>query len=137
MRYPRLDAVRTTLLAAALALAPTLHAQPAKDTSAQQAGPQAGVWPEIRRQQDMQKLMQDMAQEMVRMQEQMGKEGMTPEMRRAMAARMKRMSELMRRMSGLMDRPAMREPEMKKQFDDMRKQMDQMMKDPSMNEPSK
>lgn len=135
MRSLILNTVRAAVAGVALMLAPIVDAQPAKDTSAQQVRTQAGVWPEIRRQQDMQKLMRDMAQEMAVMQEQMGQQGMTPETRAAMAARMKRMSQLMQRMSGLMDRPSMKEPEMKQQFDDMRKQMDQMMKEPSMQSP--
>jgi|SRR5450631_1091098 hypothetical protein len=77
-------------------------------------------------------LMNDMAQEMTRMTEQMAKGELSPELRKQMAGRMALMSTMMQRMSGLASRPAMREPEWQKQMGGMRKQMDGMMRDSTM-----
>ena len=71
-------------------------------------------------------IMKDMVAEMMRMQKDMAGSEMPPETRKAMAANMKRMSEMMRRMSGWADRPTMKEPEMHKQFQEMQRQMDEM-----------
>lgn len=64
------------------------------------------------------------------MHEEMGKDEMTPEVRKQMATTMKRMSEMMRRISGWADRPTMKEPE-------MRRQMDEMFRSPSMSNPGR
>ena len=113
-------------------------AQPIGQDRPQQSSAGAQASPELRRHHAKRGLMDDMAQEIARMQEQMAKESMTPESQREMAARMKRLSEVMRRMSGLMDRPTMKEPEMTKQLDQMRKQMEELKKAHAMPaEPSK
>ena len=77
-------------------------------------------------------MMKDMAQEMVRMTEQMSRGKLTPEQRKQMAKRMRFMSTVMRRMSGLEGRSAMSESDWQKQMKRMRKQMDEMTRDPQM-----
>jgi hypothetical protein len=71
-------------------------------------------------------IMAEMAAEMTHMKQEMDRGEMSPEVHKAMAAKMKRMSRMMARMSGWADRPTMKEPAMRKEFDDMRRQMDEM-----------
>jgi TolA-binding protein len=106
--------------------------QPTGQDRPQQSSSGAEASPELRRHHAMRGVMDDMAQEMAVMQEQMAKDTMTPGSQREMAAQMKRLSELMRRMSGLLDRPTMKEPEMAKQLDQMREQMEELKKGHSM-----
>ena len=121
-----------TMFAVALAASPAVLAQAPVTEATQRTGPASEASPMFQRHHAMAGIMQDMIQEMSRMQVDMGKSEMTPEARKRMAARMKRMSEMMRRMSGWADRPNMKEPEMRRQFEGMRKQMDQMSKSNSM-----
>jgi len=122
-----------TVLAAVLVSSPTSLAQaPAPPTA---LGSEAS--PMFQRHHAMAGIMKDMVQEMSRMQEEMGNGETTPEGRRAMATKMKRMSEMMRRMSGWADRPTMKEPEMRRQFEEMRRQMDGMSRSHSMVDPAK
>jgi TolA-binding protein len=102
--------------------------QPAGQDRPQQSSAGAQASPELRRR----GVMDDVAQEIAGVREQMAKDSMTPESQREMGTRMKRLSEVMRRMSGLMDRPTMKEPEMAKQLDEMRKQMEALKKGHSM-----
>jgi hypothetical protein len=106
--------------------------QPAGQDRPQQSSAGAQASPELRRHHAMRGVMDDVAQEIAGMREQMAKDSMTPESQREMGTRMKRLSEVMRRMSGLMDRPTMKEPEMAKQLDEMRKQMEALKKGHSM-----
>ena len=137
MRYPAQAVVCATVVAAGLAVSRAVRVQPATGAPPSQTGTTDVVRPEVRRHHEMQKVMQDMAQEMARMQEQMGKDDLTPEMRKQMSASLKRMSDMMRRMSGLVDRPSMKDAEAKKQLDELRKQMDAMAREPMMKEPRK
>lgn len=110
----------------------TSGAQPSAQGAPDPAKAGAPASPELRRHHAMQGLMEDMAQQMTLMREEIAKGTMSPEAERAMSSRMKRMSEMMSRMAGLMDRPAMKEPEASKQLEQMRKQMDEMKKAHSM-----
>ena len=137
MRHHVFKAVSAGLLATGLLLPPLVYAQTGPGAKAAQTGPAAEASPEMRRYRDMQNLMQDMTKAMGAMNEQMGKGGPTPEMRKDMSLKMKRMSNLMGRMSGLIGRPSMKDAEADRQLGQMRKQMDEMSKAPSMNEPRK
>ena len=120
-----------TVVAAVLASSHTSLAQ------APPTGPASEASPMFQRHHAMAGIMKDMVQEMSRMQEEMGKGESTPEGRKAMAVKMRRMSEMMRRMSGWADRPTMKEPEMRRQFEEMRRQMDGMPTSHSMADPAK
>jgi len=126
-----------TILAATLVVTPASFAQAPAGEPALRTGPASEASPMFQRHHAMAGIMQDMVQEMSRMQEEMGKGEMTPEMRKQMATKMKRMSEMMRRMSGWADRPTMKEPEMRRQLEEMRRQMDGMSKSHSMNNPGR
>ena len=119
MKSPTLKPLVASALAACLLLPIASPAQP-------QSAPAAQASPELRRHHDMGALMDDMAQQLTVMREQMAKGGMTAASEKEMSAKMKRLSELMSRMSGLMDRPTMKEPEAAKQLAQMRKQMDEL-----------
>jgi hypothetical protein len=127
--------LRLALLAAALAFAPLSHSQSAP--RAPQSGPASEASPMFQRHHAMAGIMKDMIDEMSRMQAQMDKGELTLEMRKQLASKMTRMSDMMRRMSGLTDRPTMKDPEARKQYEEMRKQMDDMMKSAPMSNAGK
>lgn len=124
-------------LAAALVSSPASSAQPPAGETAPRTGPASEASPMFQRHHAMAGIMKDMVREMSRMQEEMGKGELTPQMRNLMTTNMKRMSEMMRRMSGSIDRPTMKEPEMRRQFEEMRRQMDEMSRSHSMSDPAK
>jgi len=137
MRHFTIKALSTSLLAAGLLMPPFLHAQTAQGAKPGPSLTGAEASPLMQRYQQMGAIMKEMMAEMAKMQEQTGKENITPEMQKKMSADMKRMSNVMTRMSGLADRPAMKDAESRKQIEQMRKQMDAMSKDPSMKTPGK
>ncbi|MEO8315247.1 MAG: hypothetical protein ABI645_10670 [Pseudomonadota bacterium] len=116
---------RAAMLAAALATATVAWAQ---SPTPPQTGLAAEASPMFQRHHAMAGIMKDMQQEMSRMQEDMSRGDVSPEM----AAKMKRMSQVMLRMSGWADRPTMKEPEMRRLAEEMHKQMQEMSKSPSM-----
>jgi hypothetical protein len=132
MRRAFLEFLVAPAFVASLAFPLASPAQPAGQDRPQPSSPGAQASPELRRHHAMRGVMDDMAQEIAAMREQMAKETMTPESQREMAAQMKRLSEVMRRMSGLMDRPTMKEPALAKQLDQMQKQMEELKKAHSM-----
>jgi len=132
MRHALLESLIAPAFVVSLLLPVASPGQPAGQDRPQQSSAAAPASPELRRHHAMRGLMDDMAQEISGMREQMAKESMTPKSQREMSARMRRLSEVMRRMSGLMDRPTMKEPEMAKQLDRMRKQMEALKKGHSM-----
>ena len=117
-----------TILAFALAASTASYAQAPPGGATPRTGPASEASPMFQRHHAMAGIMKDMVKEMVSMQEEMDKAEWTPEMRRQMAVKMKRMSGMMRRMSGWADRPTMKEPEMKRQYEEMRRHMDEMSK---------
>jgi hypothetical protein len=78
---------------------------------------------EMRRFQRMAEVMRDMSRQMARMEQEMAKGDLAPDMRRQMSQELKQMSAMMRRMSGLVDRPSMKGAEMDKHVEEMRDQM--------------
>jgi hypothetical protein len=133
----QLLAIPVVLAAAAFTLAsPLLQAEPA--AKAGEAAQTPAVLPShsLRLHNEMRKVMDDMAQEVDGMQEQMGKGELPPEARNGMVSSMKKMSVMMHRMSDLLHHPSMNEPRARKQLETMRKQMDEMKKAPKMSEPA-
>ena len=127
--------MRLALLSAVLAVAPLVHSQ--TNPPVLPTWPAGEASPLFQRHHAMAGIMKDMVREMSGMQEEMEKGAPAPDMRRQMAAKMKRMSEMMQRMSGLADRPTMKEPEARKQYEEMRRQMDEMSRSPSMSNPGR
>ena len=125
---PRLAGATT--IAAALVASSASFAQAPAGEAVPRTGPASEASPMFQRYHAMAGLMKDMVQEMSRMQEEMGKGEMTPDARKQMATKMKRMS-------GLADRPTMKEPEMRREYEEMRRQMDEMSKSPSMSNPGR
>ena len=118
--------MRPTVVIAAITLAlgaPLANAQ----ASTPPTGAASEASPMFQRHHAMAGLMNDMGEQMRRMQEDMASfDQLPPEARKHMAEDMRRMSRLMRRMSGWADRPTMKEAEMRRQYEEMRREMEAM-----------
>lgn len=120
-------------LSIALALAVTgtpalAQGMSGKMESGRTTGPGYEVTAEMQRYREMAPLMRDMSQQMNKMQDEMGKGGMSSEQQKRMQMQLRDMSDMMKQMSGLADRPSMNDPETRKQVGEMRKKMDRMMR---------
>lgn len=73
------------------------------------------------------RMMNEMAQEMTRMTEQLSRGDLSAEDNKKMGERLSRMAKMMRFMSGLAARPAHNHAQLQKQMDQMRAQMKDMM----------
>ena len=94
--------------------------------AAKPPGPGYDASAEMQRFQRMAEVMRDMSRQMARMQQEMAKGELAPDMRKQMSQELKQMSGMMRRMSGLIDRPSMKGAEMDKHVEEMRNEMNRI-----------
>lgn len=89
-------------------------------------GSGATASPELRRNDDLQPLMDYTAREIDRMRAQMAKGDMTAEAQRSMAFEMRALSWILDRMAGLLARPSMKAPERAKELQKLREELEAM-----------
>ncbi|HZC25274.1 MAG TPA: hypothetical protein VE866_18215 [Candidatus Binatia bacterium] len=97
------------------------------------AAPGSGAARSLRAEYEMGQLLQDMASEMGRMQDQVNIGKLTPKMLNEISSRMEQMSGMMRSLSSLTAHSAMKDADMRRQLEKMQLQMAHMRDSPEMS----